>query len=293
MGSGRQGYGGKAMRVLARLLITTCALAGAVTPAAASVSLSIDGTFLQSFEAVRQATGADTLNPRFSAGLLLSISKAPPTASYTMQRRNFYFDLNDFGLPRRSTPWWGYAINSYEFTSSSYSIAFDHERADADDPTYPLWSIPRDNGILIMFDRGVVPDILRFDLDAIVQQVRYATFQGVSTGDNQPFPDEENISSSLRPSTIQHGTIGCSSQQGSETLTSTTLAGFRPETFSSEISTRCSVALDVSQFIPVTPPPGTDPASAVPEPATWAMMIAGFSLIGHAMRRRKVLISLA
>ena len=29
-----------------------------------------------------------------------------------------------------------------------------------------------------------------------------------------------------------------------------------------------------------------DSGSAVPEPATWAMMIAGFGLVGAAMRRR-------
>lgn len=29
-------------------------------------------------------------------------------------------------------------------------------------------------------------------------------------------------------------------------------------------------------------------SSAVPEPATWAMMIAGFGVVGYAMRRRKI-----
>lgn len=33
--------------------------------------------------------------------------------------------------------------------------------------------------------------------------------------------------------------------------------------------------------------------SAVPEPATWAMMIAGFGLVGSAMRRRKIAMSFA
>jgi len=36
-----------------------------------------------------------------------------------------------------------------------------------------------------------------------------------------------------------------------------------------------------------------DVAGAVPEPATWAMMIGGFALIGASMRRRKVAISFA
>ena len=36
-----------------------------------------------------------------------------------------------------------------------------------------------------------------------------------------------------------------------------------------------------------TPPPGP-PAGVIPEPATWAMMIAGFGLVGGMMRRRGV-----
>lgn len=30
------------------------------------------------------------------------------------------------------------------------------------------------------------------------------------------------------------------------------------------------------------------PASAVPEPATWAMLLAGFGMVGYGMRRRRV-----
>jgi hypothetical protein len=37
----------------------------------------------------------------------------------------------------------------------------------------------------------------------------------------------------------------------------------------------------------VTPPVVIPPIGAVPEPATWAMMIFGFGLVGGAMRRRK------
>ena len=38
---------------------------------------------------------------------------------------------------------------------------------------------------------------------------------------------------------------------------------------------------------------GTPTSSAAPEPASWAMMIAGFGLLGAAMRRRKVAMSFA
>ncbi|MBT9473847.1 MAG: PEPxxWA-CTERM sorting domain-containing protein [Phenylobacterium sp.] len=36
----------------------------------------------------------------------------------------------------------------------------------------------------------------------------------------------------------------------------------------------------------------TSLSSAVPEPATWAMMIAGFGLAGSALRSRRALIAL-
>jgi hypothetical protein len=39
---------------------------------------------------------------------------------------------------------------------------------------------------------------------------------------------------------------------------------------------------------PLSPPP---PQIAVPEPASWAMMIAGFGLVGASMRRRKAVIA--
>ena len=42
-----------------------------------------------------------------------------------------------------------------------------------------------------------------------------------------------------------------------------------------------------------SPPPPPPPGGAVPEPATWAMMIAGFGLAGAALRRRKIAVSFA
>lgn len=46
-------------------------------------------------------------------------------------------------------------------------------------------------------------------------------------------------------------------------------------------------------FGAVTPPVIDPPVGGVPEPATWAMMISGFALIGASMRRRKVAVSFA
>jgi len=39
---------------------------------------------------------------------------------------------------------------------------------------------------------------------------------------------------------------------------------------------------------PEPPPPPPPPVSAVPEPATWAMMIFGFAFIGGTLRRRRI-----
>ena len=46
-------------------------------------------------------------------------------------------------------------------------------------------------------------------------------------------------------------------------------------------------SFQLTAFIPGVPGSGTLTISAVPEPASWAMLIAGFGLTGAAMRRRK------
>lgn len=43
----------------------------------------------------------------------------------------------------------------------------------------------------------------------------------------------------------------------------------------------------ISGFIAPPPPPPPPPPPGVPEPASWAMMIAGFALAGHALRQSK------
>ena len=270
------------MRLLAFSLAAACSVTFAC-PAAAIVSLSVNGTFLKDNDSIRQALGLDTLNPRFSAGLLLSFDASPLSDSYTMKNQNSY-QVNANGVIVKSTPWWGYAINSYELSSANYSVAWDHDRADADDPTYPLWSIPSGNNMVIMFDWGVVPELLRFDLDADFEQTRHTSFRGVSTGTTQPYPDEENIASTLAPSHVENGTIGCTSSQGAETMVWTTAVGFQPAIYSSTVNTRCSISLNARAFVPVAPPPALE----VPEPSAWGMMILGFGLVGHSLRRRRV-----
>lgn len=270
------------MRLLAFSLAAACSVTSAC-PAAASVSLSVNGTFLKDNDAIRQALGLDTLNPRFSAGLLLSFDASPLSDSYTMKRRDYY-ELNENGVIVKFTPWWGYEINSYDLSSGNYSVAWDHDRADANDPTYPLWTIPSGDNMVIMFDWGVVPELLRFDLDADFEQTRHTSFRGVSTGKEQPYPDEENIVSTLAPSHVENGTIGCTSSRGAETMVWTTAVGFQPAIYSSTVNTRCSISLNARAFLPVEPPP----VPAVPEPSTWAMMILGFGIVGHSARRRRL-----
>lgn len=276
------------MQSLFRAIGTIGLAAGLVSPACASVSLAIDGTFLRGSDAVNQAIGGAPINPRFSAGLLLTIDASPLSASYTMSQKMAY-TLSPGGVINGGQKWWGYAINQYDLASESYGIVFDHDRSDAEDPTYPLWSLSSGNTLLILFDWGVVPSSLRFDVTGLFEQHRHATFRGVSTGTRQPFPDEENIASSLAPSSMENGTIGCSSSAGRETLIASDPGGFQPTTHSSQVSTRCSISIDVARFLADGPPPVTDPVAAVPEPATWAMMICGFLLVGAAMRRRSPL----
>ncbi len=51
-----------------------------------------------------------------------------------------------------------------------------------------------------------------------------------------------------------------------------------------------ALRLTMSYDVPAPPPPS--PTAPVPEPATWAMFLGGFALIGAAMRRRQVGVNL-
>jgi hypothetical protein len=48
-----------------------------------------------------------------------------------------------------------------------------------------------------------------------------------------------------------------------------------------------ALALDAIRIGPGDPVTPDGPAAAVPEPATWALMLAGFGLMGFALRRKK------
>jgi len=50
------------------------------------------------------------------------------------------------------------------------------------------------------------------------------------------------------------------------------------------------IVFDDITFGSAIPGPDTGPGNGVPEPATWAMMIAGFGMAGAALRRRRALV---
>jgi len=51
-----------------------------------------------------------------------------------------------------------------------------------------------------------------------------------------------------------------------------------------DITSRAGLSFDSGQDYPI----GAPPAGAIPEPATWALMVAGFGLLGGALRRRRL-----
>ena len=75
--------------------------------------------------------------------------------------------------------------------------------------------------------------------------------------------------------------------------------GWLPIGFDAGVDDTYRVDLNVSglggdpQSLTVFAKLGDGAAGAVPEPASWAMMLGGFGLVGGAMRRRKAKISFA
>lgn len=68
--------------------------------------------------------------------------------------------------------------------------------------------------------------------------------------------------------------IGSGSVASNQTVINTITAGF--------VTRNANFLFDMTEFAI-----GPAPVSAVPEPATWGLMIAGFALVGGALRRRR------
>ena len=56
------------------------------------------------------------------------------------------------------------------------------------------------------------------------------------------------------------------------------------------LSAIADIKIDLRYASPFSPAPAVDTIAAVPEPASWALMIAGFGLVGAAARRRRGLV---
>ena len=70
-----------------------------------------------------------------------------------------------------------------------------------------------------------------------------------------------------------------------------------PQFFNLFLASGNNIAGSSIDFVPVAATfaivPGDDAVAAVPEPASWALMIGGVGLVGGAMRRRRATVRVA
>ena len=95
--------------------------------------------------------------------------------------------------------------------------------------------------------------------------------------------DTSSCCSAVNPNTVLLGSVNNSSADNSINL------GYRIGSLAAGASATLTYSYSVGSNISVVGPP----TGAVPEPATWAMMIGGFGLVGAGMRRRRMVASAA
>ena len=106
---------------------------------------------------------------------------------------------------------------------------------------------------------------------------------------NQVIAVQKNATANIGPNTLAPGsvTVGGNALSLVVPLSLLPSTGFDPEHYGFNIWPRDGVHTGFAAISDFAPNNATV-AAAVPEPASWAMMLGGFGLIGGAMRRRRV-----
>jgi hypothetical protein len=90
----------------------------------------------------------------------------------------------------------------------------------------------------------------------------------------------------LGMNTLSAATISGNSFTGNILVSQLTGQGFTPEQYGWNLWPRDAVSMGTAAISDFAPNNAVFQASAVPEPASWAMIISGFALIGASIRRR-------
>ena len=106
---------------------------------------------------------------------------------------------------------------------------------------------------------------------------------------NQVIAVQKNATANIGPNALAPGsvTVGGNALSLVVPLSLLPSTGFDPEHYGFNIWPRDGVHTGLAAISDFAPNNATV-AAAVPEPASWAMMLGGFGLIGGAMRRRRI-----
>lgn len=175
-------------------------------------------------------------------------------------------------------------FNGAEGTTVDFSFDFDgYLSAPARDPSY--------NSTLQL---AVFANLYVFDADAGATYLNFSSLGGALVSQslflnylNPAEPIDEFISRTLAGSVL---VTGNSSFDVFASLSLSAIVGNNPATVEMDFLNTGTFGIQTAPGVSYTSDSGvflTDQPPAVPEPATWAMLIGGFGLIGGAMRRRE------
>ena len=170
-------------------------------------------------------------------------------------------------------------VRATPFTGPGYSITASGNYLFQNDPTYTIYYYDWGSGDNLTFlPQGVLTITFTTPVNAF--GIDLATFADDGLSSTPPGA----------PSTIYGGTIRVGTGQGNFDI----VTGQRPNrTFFGATSNTAFSAVTLTGITPNAFPVvdnlrlGSVAVAAVPEPATWAMMIMGFGVVAGAMRRRR------